>query len=282
MRGLPIGRIGIALVVSIGIVALLPGGAFAQTADLSIDKTDSADPVTVGTQFTYSIAVSNAGPDQATGVSVEDTLPNEVDFVSAAPASAYSEGSCDLQGSKKVTCGLGALPSGGSASVTITVRAQREGQAANKASVSGTPNDPAKANNDDTEQTLIQSAPAATCAGVAVTISGSSGPDALIGTNKRDVIAGFDGDDVIKGLDGSDVICGGPGSDALRGKADGDVIKGGRGDDRGRGGEGDDSVAGNAANDNLGGGLGDDALKGGRGTDRCRGGPGRDTRRGCE
>ena len=273
-----LGRIGVLVGAVLAIGALAPAMAFAQ-ADLSITKTDSADPVSVGAEFDYSITVSNAGPEAANGVSVEDTLPHEVDFVSATA----SPGTCDTQGSKRVNCDIGTLASGGSATVTIRVRAARAGQATNEATVSATsPNDPTPANNQATQQTTIQEGPVLMCAGQPVTIPGTAGPDTLTGTDQRDVISGLAGDDVISGLDGRDIICGGLGNDAIRGLGDADVVKGGSGDDRVRGGEGDDTLAGNGANDNIGGGAGDDALRGGPGTDRCSGGPGRDTRRGCE
>ena len=262
----------------IAALALWPASAFAQTADLSIDKTDSADPVTVGSEFTYSLAVANAGPDAATGVEIVDTLPNEVDFVSATP----SQGTCDLQGSKRVNCALGSLASGGSANVQIRVRAQRGGQATNTASVSGTPADSNQGNNEDTEQTTIQEPAPVMCAGEAATVFGTTGADTLTGTDKRDVIAGLGGDDTITGLDGQDLICGGAGNDTIKSGADGDRVKGGGGSDRVRGADGDDVLAGNGGDDNLGGGPGDDTLKGGNGTDRCKGGAGTDTRRGCE
>ena len=44
-------------------------------ADLSLVKTDSVDPVTAGTSFSYDIAVGNAGPSDGSGVVVVDTLP---------------------------------------------------------------------------------------------------------------------------------------------------------------------------------------------------------------
>jgi serine protease len=56
------------------------------SADLSITKSDSPDPATVGQALTYSLAVSNAGPDGASGVTVADTLPASVTFVSSTPS----------------------------------------------------------------------------------------------------------------------------------------------------------------------------------------------------
>ena len=79
--------------VAAGMLALAPGTAFAATADLSVDKSDGPDPVTVGSELTYTLAVANAGPDVASGVEVEDMLPNRHDFVSAVT----SQGTCAPQ-----------------------------------------------------------------------------------------------------------------------------------------------------------------------------------------
>jgi uncharacterized repeat protein (TIGR01451 family) len=248
-----------------------------------VAKTDSADPVTEGSQFTYSIMVSNAGPETANDVSVTDTLPNEVGFVSAS-VPTYAQGTCAVQGSRRITCTLGPIASGGNGSVSILVRAQRAGTAVNTATASAaSPNDPTPGNNEDTEQTVIQEGPGGpSCAGKTATIVGTGDADTLTGTNQRDVIAGLGGDDLIRGLEGRDTICGALGNDRLKGQLDGDLVKGGKGDDRVRGAAGNDSLFGNGGNDDLGGGPGDDSLRGGRGVDRCKGGSGRDTRRGCE
>jgi uncharacterized repeat protein (TIGR01451 family) len=270
--------VGKILGATLAVAALLPASAFAQTADLSVAKSDSADPVIVGSEFAYTLNVSNAGPDGATGVEVIDTLPNEVDFVAATP----SQGTCDLQGSKRVVCALGSLASGGSATVEIRVRAARDGQATNTATVSGSPADSNQANNEDTEQTMISEPGPASCNGQTATVVGTTGADTLTGSDQRDVIAALSGDDRIIGLEGRDIICGGRGADVIRAGGGGDFVKGGGDADRIRGADGDDTLAGNGGDDNLGGGPGNDALKGGPGTDRCAGGPGRDIRRGCE
>lgn len=56
------------------------------TADLSLRKTvDNVEP-NLGDTVTFTITVSNAGPDVATGVSVLDQLPAGLAFVSATPS----------------------------------------------------------------------------------------------------------------------------------------------------------------------------------------------------
>ncbi|MCC6532385.1 MAG: DUF11 domain-containing protein [Burkholderiales bacterium] len=55
-------------------------------ANLALTKTATTATVPQGGQATFSIAVSNAGPDIATGVRVADTLPANLSFVSSAGA----------------------------------------------------------------------------------------------------------------------------------------------------------------------------------------------------
>lgn len=53
-------------------------------SDLALTKTIDKDKVSKNEQFTYTIRVSNSGPDQATGVVVSDKLPAGVTFVSSS------------------------------------------------------------------------------------------------------------------------------------------------------------------------------------------------------
>jgi uncharacterized repeat protein (TIGR01451 family) len=269
-----------ALVVACALAGTIPfpASAFAQ-ADLAIEVADSADPVLVGSEFVYGIGVANGGAETATGVTVETTLANEVDFVSATP----SQGTCTLQGSKRVDCELGQLASGQSATIDVRVRAQRDGQASTTATVaSQSPADPNPANDSSTEATTIQEPAPVSCGGRTADVVGTAGDDTLTGTDKADVIAGLGGADKIVGLDGNDLVCGGTGDDRLKLGAGNDSAKGGGDNDRLRGSTGADALRGNGGDDNLGGGPDDDSLKGGPGTDRCAGGPGADARRGCE
>jgi uncharacterized repeat protein (TIGR01451 family) len=123
-------------------------------ADLSVAQTDSPDPVPARGQLTYTVTVRNNGPAAATSVSVVDTLP-DVTFVSATP----TQGSCERSGKGKadsvLTCELGSLASGASATMSIVVSPARDGTIANTASVRGNEPDPDRANNTATETTTV-------------------------------------------------------------------------------------------------------------------------------
>jgi uncharacterized repeat protein (TIGR01451 family) len=119
-------------------------------ADLSIVKTGPSGRQPTGRNMTYSITVSNEGPDTGAGVIVTDTLPSSVTYVSATP----SQGSC-TQDSGIVTCDLGALGSVGSATIDIVVRPTQAGLITNIATVTSTTGDPVGGNNTSSVDTSI-------------------------------------------------------------------------------------------------------------------------------
>jgi large repetitive protein len=112
-------------------------------ADLAITKT--MGKAQAGQPLTYTLAVTNKGPSASSAVTVKDTLPAGTTFKSATP----SQGTCSASG-QTVTCGLGALASGGSAQVSITVEvaATATGSLRNSATVEGPEPDPDKSNNE--------------------------------------------------------------------------------------------------------------------------------------
>ncbi len=251
-----------------GVGAAAPPGS----TDLRITKTDSPDPVSVGSILTYTIQVQNLGPDAATGVVVTDQLPKGVDFVSAAATS----GRCTHKGGK-ITCDLGGLPAptidyGSPPTVTISVIPRKVGTISNTASVKGDQKDPVASNNKATATSRVIGPPA-TCRGVPTTMTGTAGDDTITGTGGRDVIATLGGNDTIASLAGRDMVCAGRGND---------YIGAGSAADRVFGGEGNDRLLGRGGSDVLRGNRGADRLRGGSGVDRCRGGAGVDSIRGCE
>lgn len=122
-------------------------------ADLAITKTDKPDPAVAGSKLTYTLTVTNNGPNPATGVTISDTLPAGVAFVSASAGCSSAAGT--------VTCNLGGLASGSSASVTIVVRPSSPGTITNTASVTGGEPDPNPANNSASSTTTVKPAPLA-------------------------------------------------------------------------------------------------------------------------
>ncbi len=138
-------------------------------ADLALSKVDALDPVTSGNPIQYTLTVSNAGPDTSQNVVLTDNLPVGVSFVSAVPG----QGNCG-HSAGVVTCNLGDITNGGSASVIITVTTTIPGTLSNSASVSAGTLDPNGANDTDTEQTTVNPPGAAQAD---LSIAKADGPD---------------------------------------------------------------------------------------------------------
>jgi uncharacterized repeat protein (TIGR01451 family) len=120
--------------------------AAATEADLKVEKTDDVDPVLSGANVTYTLLVTNLGPAGATNVSLTDTLPAGLSFVSATT----TQGSC-----AGTTCSLGALAPSATATVTVVAAATATGLHENAAAVSAAEVDPVPANNSASESTTV-------------------------------------------------------------------------------------------------------------------------------
>ena len=84
-------------------------------ADLSITLADAPDPVTAGTQLTYTAVVTNAGPSDATAVVVNLPTPTGTSLVSGTVSGG---GSC----AAGISCTIsGSMAPGSSRTLTITV-----------------------------------------------------------------------------------------------------------------------------------------------------------------
>jgi uncharacterized repeat protein (TIGR01451 family) len=135
---LPAGDFGVLHVYAMCARSAAPPG----TADLSVSLSGTPDPVVVGQQLTYSMGVANAGPAAATDVVASEVLPVGVTFVAATPTT----GTC-AQAAGVVTCSIGGLGSGASASVSVVVTPTQPGSVGASASVSGAQPDANSANN---------------------------------------------------------------------------------------------------------------------------------------
>ncbi|MFA6339087.1 MAG: fibronectin type III domain-containing protein, partial [Candidatus Paceibacterota bacterium] len=118
------------------------------SADLSITKTSSPNPVTAGNSLTYTLTVANSGPDDASNVVVSDTLPSAL----TSTTISSSQGSCSA-----FPCNLGTIANGNSASITVTasVDSGTTGTITNIASVSSDADDPVSSNNTSTQNTTV-------------------------------------------------------------------------------------------------------------------------------
>jgi uncharacterized repeat protein (TIGR01451 family) len=144
--------------------------------------TDSPDPVTAASNLTYTITASNAGPDPATTVTVTDTLPGNVTYVSATP----SQGSCS--GTSTVTCSLGTIASGANATVSLIVR-PTGGDVSNTATVTTTSTDSNLANNTSTATTIVNN-PVPTLSSLSPSTAAPGGGNFTLTVNGTNFVTG--------------------------------------------------------------------------------------------
>ncbi len=118
-------------------------------ADLGLTKTGPAT-VVAGGDMTYVLTTTNSGPDPATGVAIVDTLPAGTSFVSGDPG-------CGAAG-QTVSCPVGSLASGATATRSIVVRAAiaiADTAVTNTAEVRGSEIDPNPANDVASASTQV-------------------------------------------------------------------------------------------------------------------------------
>ncbi|MGA2221788.1 MAG: hypothetical protein ABSH21_08435 [Verrucomicrobiia bacterium] len=112
-------------------------------ADVGITQTVSAPVIILGGDLTYTVTVTNRGPSAATAVTLTNVLPSTVTISSVIP----SQGTYDIYDNNIVVCNLGDLPSGASASETITVNPTQLGQTCNSSAVTANTADPSPDDN---------------------------------------------------------------------------------------------------------------------------------------
>lgn len=135
-------------------------------ADVSITMSAATDggapnPPFVGSALNYSIGVANNGPATATGVTVTDTLPAGLTYISSSGTHV----------SGVVTFNVGTLASGGSTSHTLRVTANTGGTQLNIASVTSAETDLTTVNNSAQASTTVRVAVVPTFSGVTITNS---------------------------------------------------------------------------------------------------------------
>jgi CSLREA domain-containing protein len=119
-------------------------------ADMAVAVTDSPDPVVHGQNVTYTVAASNLGPSVAHAVGLTQTLGKKLTFVSATTTA----GNCDQAGTR-VTCDLGVMSSGATATITIVAMTSVAQTLTNSATIGSATTDPVSSNNTATVSTQV-------------------------------------------------------------------------------------------------------------------------------
>jgi uncharacterized repeat protein (TIGR01451 family) len=127
-------------------------------ADLMLALADSPDPVTVRGTLTYTATISNDGPANAAGVTLVGDLPAKTRFVSASGATCTRPGKAKTDGT--LTCQVGELNAGASATVRIVVKPTRTEPTRTatltfSAKIYADQPDPNRANNSATATTTV-------------------------------------------------------------------------------------------------------------------------------
>jgi len=126
------------------------------STDLLIQKQHLTSPFVAGQDADYRIQVRNLGPSDATGVTVTDSLPTGLSYVSFTPTDPGW--SCSAAGSLVTCLYTGSLaPSATPTSFVLTVHLDPTfaGPAVNTANVSSTTTDPVPGNNTSTDNSSI-------------------------------------------------------------------------------------------------------------------------------
>ena len=160
-------------------------------ANLSITKTVSNATPALNSNVTFTVIVTNGGPDTASGVAVADALPAGLTLVSATPSvGTYAAG----------TWTVGALTNAASATLSIVATVTVHTAVTNNASVSATTYDPTPGNNTASASVNVPDANLAVAKTVSdatptlnsnvtftVTVT-NNGPDAAVTTTVADAL----------------------------------------------------------------------------------------------
>lgn len=124
--------------------------------DLSIAKSDNtAGSVVAGEQFTYTITVTNGGPDTATGIVATDNLPDDLSFVSASFVTGSGTVTENPADSGDLTIDIDDLAASSSAVIDVIVLVAPDAGTSivNTATVVGDPDSDTDPNNNSATET---------------------------------------------------------------------------------------------------------------------------------
>jgi uncharacterized repeat protein (TIGR01451 family) len=172
------------------------------SADLTINKTGPAS-ANAGTDITYTVTLTNAGPSAAANVSLTDTVPANTTFVSESQTNGpiFSCTTPAAGGTGTITCTIGSLPVGSAAfSITVHINPGATGSVTNTANAATPTPDPNSTGNNPTVVTamttsadlaVVKTATAAVTAGNNVTyhiVVTNNGPSDATAVNMSDTL----------------------------------------------------------------------------------------------
>jgi len=166
------------------------------TADLAVGIAAAPSPVLIDSTLTYTVSLTNNGPNPATVIIVTNVLPASAPILSAT----FSRGTA-LYAGNVIIWSLPSLASGASATATILVTPTAEGTITATATAGGQELDPITANNTATISTVVGPAadlalsltgfPSPVVAGSNVTYSidvTNQGPSTATGVSLNDLL----------------------------------------------------------------------------------------------
>ncbi len=117
--------------------------------DLAVTKSGSPNPDTLPGNITWTMVVTNNGPDTATGVTIGDPMPAGNTFISAAA----TQGSCT--GGVILHCSLGTIAPGGAVTITLVTKPSVAETVTNTVTVVGNETETNAANNTASASVLV-------------------------------------------------------------------------------------------------------------------------------
>ena len=135
-----------------------------RSADLALSSQTSAAQVVVGESFTYTVQLTNSGPDEADNVVLSDPAPAGVTFNSCSS----TVGDCTISGGA-ASLSLASLPNGGT--VTVTIQATLNPTASDGTAIVNNPSVTTSTPDPDTSNN-----------------SGSAGSSTITVQNKSDLV----------------------------------------------------------------------------------------------
>jgi uncharacterized repeat protein (TIGR01451 family) len=117
--------------------------------DLAVTKVGSPNPVEHGSNITWTMVVTNNGPDTATGVTISDPMPTGNTYVS----SSTTQGSCT--GGAILSCSLGTIPAKGTVTITLVTTPTAVGTVTNTVTVVGNETETDTSNNTASASVVV-------------------------------------------------------------------------------------------------------------------------------